>query len=168
MGRRAQTSTSPTTNAAAVPVVNVKQLRPVPGTPIVCPQMIDPCIDVLAHCLIQRLRPEDIDSGIRRATCSLLATQRPVVMILSRESNGEDADGLLINLARLAALSGVPVVWALTREHLGTLCGSPRPVSAMSIMRLPDHHANELLHVMLKRAKKACDAWLAACEPNAA
>lgn len=149
MGRRRR---SPSPDDAELPPLRRPDVAPT------CPQMVDPCIDVLAHCLIRRLGAQHAASGIRHATYSLLQPRRPVVMILTTESTA--ADALTLNLASLANAVGVPVVWALSREHMGLACGSPRPASACAVLGVPDEHADGLLHAMLKRAEAASAAWM--------
>lgn len=135
-------------------------LRPEPAFAPTCPQLVDPGIDVLAHCLIRQLVDEQhMASGMRRATYSLLQPRPPLVMILTTESSGR-GDALTLNLAALANATGVPVVWALSREHMGLACGSPRPASACAVLGVPDEHADELLRAMLKRAEAASAAWM--------
>lgn len=140
----------------------MQQVRPCELPPLrrptkapVCPQLVDPGIDVLAHCLIRRLGTVNAASGIKRAVCSLLHAQRPLVMILSYESAGPSCDAMLLNLAALANVCGVPVVWALSREHMAVACGSPRGTSAVAVLHSPDVHADALLQAMLKRAYAA-------------
>lgn len=156
MGRRGR---------SASPTGVLPPLRCEMALPPACPQLVDPRIDVLAHCLIQRLvDDEHMASGMRRATYSLLQPTRPLVMILTTECTGHGCDAMGLNLAALANAAGVPVVWALSREHMGRACGSPRPTSACAVLGLPDEHAKGLLCAMLTHAEAASAAWRAQTE----
>lgn len=119
-----------------------------------CPQMVDPGIDFLSHVLLQRLRGRGcLMTGIRQSVVALLQAARPTVLLVTTETGSNSA--VLANLATVSCMLGVPVVYTLSRRHMGEACGAPCGISAVAIMDEAPEDTDMILTAILERAAKA-------------
>jgi ribosomal protein L30E len=143
------------------------------------PQKVEPGIDFLAHVLLQRLGGEAggrLITGIRSGAVAMVQPTRPIALFLTTDGCGSDKDVVKNNLATVACAVGVPVVYTLSRRHMGEACGVSFGISAVAIARVDDEQSSQLLASIMDRAAKAYDngmeaavaAALTACGPAAA
>ena len=120
-----------------------------------CPQLVEPGIDFLSHVLLQRLSSEGcLVVGIRQAAVALLQATQPIVLMLTTDSCSLANGVVLSNLASVACLLGVPVVYTLSRRHMGEACGAPCAIGAVAVMNAPQD-SKVILAAILERAAKA-------------
>lgn len=127
------------------------------GPPSRCVQVIEPGIDFMAHVLLQHLDDSCMVIGIKEVAVDILQPERPLVVIVTRDRC--EKDDVLANLAVCCMALGVPVVYALSRFHMGKACGTRRGISAVSIRKVNGPRGAMLLSAVFERAAKACVQW---------
>ena len=125
-----------------------------------CPQTVEPGIDFMSHLLLQHLAQGEgnLAVGIKPAALSLIQPERPIMVMLTTDTTGTIKDCVLSNLCNLCGAMGVPVVYTLSRRHMGEACMAPCGVGAVAILRVPDEH-RELLATIARRAARAWTDW---------
>lgn len=132
--------------------------------PPACPQLVDSRIDLIAHVLLQELsdQPGSLTLGIKQSAIALLQMERPLTVLLTTDAGGAAKDAVMANLATMCGAIGVPVIYTLSRQHMGRACRSSWPVSAVAIHAVRGDRARMLLGAMTERAAAAVSGWLAA------
>ena len=127
-----------------------------------CPQVVDPGIDFMAHVLLQQLAPHPgtLAVGIKPSVYSLLQLDRPLMVLVTTDSCGAK-DHVLTNLSTMCSAMGVPVVYTLSRRHMGEACKLACPISAVAVCEVLDERSRMLLASIAHRAARAYGDWIA-------
>lgn len=127
-------------------------LPPLPSPP----QLIDPAVDALVCLLLRRLRQDGyrLPYGMRAVLKAMQAMHKPRLIVMCTDAAGET--GRYLQAVRdAAALHGVPVVHALTREGIGQALGAKHAVTCAALGTVPNESARRLMGIIMSRASTA-------------
>lgn len=134
-----------------------------------CPQLVEPGIDLMAHLLLQRLTVQRgaLAVGIKQVAISLLQRQLPLAVLITTEGPRSETDPVMDNLRTMCTALCVPIIFALSRRHMGEAVRAPCGVSAVAVCRAPDERSRVLLSGLAARAERAVRQWVAAASAPA-
>lgn len=133
-------------------VLSEAPLPPLPSPP----QLIDPAVDALVCLLLRRLRQDGyrLPYGMRAVLKATQAMHKPQLIVMCTDAAGET--GRYLQAVRdAAALHGVPVVHALTRQGIGQALGAKHAVTCAALGTVPNESARRLLGIIMSRASTA-------------
>ena len=128
---------------------------------MVVPQVVDPLLDRMTYALMSRLRSGvDTIVGVHNAHRAVHQRRKPVVLIMTTEAHDQQVARIVGDLPMTAIANGVPVIYSLTQEFLGSAAKKRTPQMVVAIMDVPDAETLGLLTSVMKRAAGACTAFL--------
>lgn len=124
------------------------------------PQLVDPALDCMMYTLLSRLRGGvDVWAGVQNARRALLLAQKPLLIVVTTDVYDRHVARIVGDLRTAAFVVGVPIVYSLTQEFLGSASKMRGPQMVVTILGVPDNEARRLLCAVMSKAAEACAAF---------
>jgi ribosomal protein L7Ae-like RNA K-turn-binding protein len=121
-----------------------------------------PSLDAMTRMMLQHMDNKlELRTGLHRSTSLIIgASMKPLIVVITADACSPVVARLLDQLRVLAAMRGIPVVHALTRQDLGRACRSGYPVTAVCVLDASSPVAIQLMKAVLTKVADAYTAWV--------